>query len=70
MEIAVVLTGAAGAADNEALSEALSFESEEYDPDAAVSAVKSFAASVKDSDEFTYEYRKGDVQCASGVLCF
>ena len=55
-----ILTGAAGAADNEALSEALSFESEEYDPDAAVSAVKSFAASVKDSDEFTYESEDED----------
>ena len=50
-----VLTGAAESAENETVLTALDFESEEYDPDAAVTAVKTFAASVKDSDEFTYE---------------
>ena len=50
-----VLTGAAESAENEAVLTALDFESEDYDPDAAVTAVKTFAASVKDSDEFTYE---------------
>ena len=29
-----------------------------------------FTLTKKTDDEFTYEYRKGDVQCASGVLCF
>ncbi len=50
-----VLTGAAESAENDAVLNALDFESEDYDPDAAVTAVKTFAASVKDSDEFTYE---------------
>ncbi|MBQ3331609.1 MAG: ferrous iron transporter B [Ruminococcus sp.] len=50
-----VLTGSAEAAENEAVLSALDFESEEYDPAAAVSAVNAFAASVKDDDEFTYE---------------
>ena len=55
-----ILTGAADAAENEALSNALDFESEDYDADAAVSAVNTFAASVKDSDEFTYESEDED----------
>ena len=50
-----VLTGSAEAAGNEAVLKALDFENEEYSPEAAVKAVNSFAASVKDSDEFTYE---------------
>ncbi len=50
-----VLSGSAEAAGNEAVLKALDFENEEYSPEAAVKAVNSFAASVKDSDEFTYE---------------
>ncbi len=50
-----VLAGSAEAAGNEAVLKALDFENEEYSPEAAVKAVKDFAASVKDSDEFTYE---------------
>ena len=49
------LTGAAESAGNEDLLAALDFESEKYDADKAVTSVKSFAASVKDSDEFTFE---------------
>ena len=55
-----VLTGVAGAAENEALSDALDFESEDYDADAAVSAVNTFAAGVKDTDDFTYESEDED----------
>ena len=55
-----VLTGVAGAAENEAFSDALDFESEDYDADAAVSAVNTFAAGVKDTDEFTYESEDED----------
>ena len=55
-----VLTGVAGVAGNEALSDALDFESEDYDPDAAVSAVNNFAAGLKESDEFTYESEDED----------
>ena len=50
-----VLTGSADAAGNEALLKALDIESEEYDAGAAVTAVKEFAASVKNNDKFTYE---------------
>ncbi len=50
-----VLVGAAESAENDAVLEALDFENEEYDPATAISAVKAFAASVSDSDEFTYE---------------
>ena len=50
-----VLTGAAEAAGDEALLAALDSESESYDPAAAVEAAGDFAASVKKSDEFTYE---------------
>ena len=50
-----VLAGSAEAAGNEAVLKALDFENEEYSPEAAVKAVNSFAASIKDSDEFTYE---------------
>ena len=50
-----ILTGSAEAAENDAVLEALDFENEEYDPDAAVKAVNNFASSVKDDDEFTYE---------------
>ena len=49
------LTGAAESAGNEDLLAALDFESEKYDANAAVTSVKSFAASVKDSDEFTFD---------------
>ncbi|MBK6088462.1 ferrous iron transporter B [Ruminococcus difficilis] len=49
------LTGAAESAGNEDLLAALDFESEKYDADKAVTSVKSFAASVKDSDESTFE---------------
>lgn len=49
------LTGAAESAGKEDLLAALDFESEKYDPSAAVTSVKSFAASVKDSDEFTFD---------------
>ena len=49
------LTGAAESAGNEDLLAALDFESEKYDANAAVTSVKSFAASVKDNDEFTFE---------------
>ena len=55
-----VLTGVAGVAENEALSKALDFESEDYDADAAVSAVNTFAASIKSTDEFTYESEDED----------
>ena len=55
-----VLTGVAGVADNKALSDALDFESEEYAAAAAVSAVNTFAQSVKDTDEFTYESEDED----------
>ena len=55
-----VLTGAAESAKNEAVLNALDFESEDYDPDAAVTAVKTFASSVKDDDEFTYESEDED----------
>ena len=50
-----VLTGAADAAGNKDLLAALDFESDEYDPEAAIAAANTFAASVKDTDEFTYE---------------
>ena len=50
-----VLNGAAESAENEAVLGALDFESEEYDADKAIAAVKAFVASVKGSDEFTYE---------------
>ena len=50
-----VLTGSAEAAGNEKLLAALDFESEDYDAKAAMDAVKSFADSVKNTDEFTYE---------------
>ena len=50
-----VLSGAAEAAENDAVLEALDFESEDFDADAAIAAVKDFAAGVKDDDEFTYE---------------
>ena len=49
------LTGAAESAGNEDLLAALDFESEKYDANAAVASVKSFAASVKDNDEFTFD---------------
>ena len=49
------LTGAAESAGNEDLLAALDFESEKYDANAAVTSVKSFAASVKDNDEFTFD---------------
>ena len=57
-----VLTGVAGVADNKALSDALDFESEEYDAAAAVSAVNTFAQSVKDTDELTYESEAEDTR--------
>ncbi len=50
-----VLTGSAEAAGNEDLLAALDFENEKYDPETAKTAVKSFADSVKTTDEFTYE---------------
>ena len=50
-----VLTGSAEAAKNDALLEALDFESEEYDAQKAVKAVNDFSSSVKNDDEFTYE---------------
>ena len=50
-----VLAGSAESAENDAVLEALDFESEEYDPESAVSVVKDFAAGVKADDEFTYE---------------
>ncbi len=55
-----VLTGAAESAENEAVLTALDFESEEYDPDAAVTTVKTFASGIKDSDKFTYEVEDED----------
>ena len=55
-----ILTGAAEACENDALLSALDFESEDYDADAALKAVESFAASVKDSDELTYEAEDED----------
>ena len=55
-----ILTGSAEAAENNAVLEALDFESEEYDSAAAVKAVNTFAASVKDDDEFTYEVEDED----------
>ena len=50
-----ILTGAAESAENEELLAVLDFESEEYDPAAAISAVNTFADSIKSDDEFTYE---------------
>ncbi|WP_316607113.1 ferrous iron transporter B [uncultured Ruminococcus sp.] len=50
-----VLVGSAEASGNEAILEALDFESESYDPAKAVSTVKDFAAGVKTTDEFTFE---------------
>ena len=29
-----------------------------------------FTLTKMSDDEFTYDFRKGDVPCASGVLCF
>ena len=55
-----VLEGVAGVAGDKALSDALDFESEDYDAAKAVSAVKTFAANVKDSAEFTYESEDED----------
>ena len=55
-----VLTGAAESAKNEAVLTALDFESEDYDSSAAVTAVKTFASSVKDDDKFTYESEDED----------
>ena len=55
-----VLTGAGGAAGNEELLAALDFESEDYNAETAVKAVNDFAASVKDTDEFTYEVEDED----------
>ena len=53
-----ILTGAADSAGNEAVTAA--FEAEEYDSAQALKAVKEFAASVSDSDEFTYESEDED----------
>ena len=50
-----VLTGAAEAAENDAVLSALDFESEEYSAEAAVAAVQEFAGSIADTDTFTYE---------------
>ena len=50
-----VLVGSAEASGNEAILDALDFESESYDPAKAVSTVKEFAAGVKTTDEFTFE---------------
>ncbi len=50
-----VLTGSAEAVGDEALSAALDFESEDYQADRAVNVAKTFAGSVKTTDEFTYE---------------
>ena len=50
-----VLTGAAEAEGNDAVLEALDFESEEYDPEAAVAAAEDFADSVSADSTFTYE---------------
>ena len=50
-----VLTGSAEAAGNDAVIDALDFENENYNPEAAVKSVNSFASSVKDDDKFTYE---------------
>ncbi|MBQ9472019.1 MAG: ferrous iron transporter B [Ruminococcus sp.] len=50
-----VLTGSAEAVGNDALLEALDSESENYDAKKAVNEVRSFADSVKKTDEFTYE---------------
>ena len=55
-----VLTGAGGDVNNERLLAALDFESEDYNAEAAVKAVKDFAASVKDDDIFTYEVEDED----------
>ena len=50
-----VLTGAADASGSQEVLAALDSESEDYDADAAVTAVSAFADSVKMTDEFTYE---------------
>ena len=63
-----VLTGSAEASGNDAVLTALDFESEEYDPDVAVTAAKTFAASVKASDEFTYEVEDEDTEWLSGLI--
>ncbi len=54
-EAIAVLTGAAEAAENNAVLDALEFENEKYDPSAAVTAVKAFSESVKTTDEFTFD---------------
>ena len=50
-----VLSGVAEATDNKLLSDALDFESENYDAQASVKVVKNFASGVKDTEKFTYE---------------
>ncbi len=50
-----VLTGAAEAASDDTLLDALDFESENYSEADAVAAVSAFADSVADTDTFTYE---------------
>ena len=55
-----ILTGAAESAENIDLLSALDFESEDYSPASAVSAVSDFSKSIKDSDEFTYEAEDED----------
>ncbi len=60
-----LILNAADSAGNETVKSALDFESDGYDSAAAVKAVNAFAASVKDSDEFTYESEDEDTLAVS-----
>ena len=54
-EAIAILTGAAETSGSDALLTALDFEREDYDPAAAMEAVRGFADGVKDTETFTYE---------------
>lgn len=55
VEAVDILTGAGSAVEDEALLDALDFESEDYNPEAAVAQVNAFADSVRNDDKFTYK---------------
>ena len=54
-EAIATIFGAAQSAGNETVTNALDFASERYDGQAAVHTVSDFAASIKTTDEFTFE---------------
>ena len=62
-----VLTGAAEDAGDEALLTALDFDSDDYDPSAAVTAASDFAESLQNGDEYTYEVVNEDTLEVSEV---